>query len=374
MAGFGNAEINIFCIILLFILFLNMHRRSGEYLSDQKTFFVLLGAVAALLVLDSIQWVCDGLPGALAHNINQISSVFYYLLQPFPCMIWCIYVRYQITMDVRETLKGVKLLLIPFVLNAVMSVLSYFFKYYFYIDQNNFYHRSDLFWVFVVLSYCYFVYAAVYIIVNRARVEKKVFFSLMIFSLPPLLGSILQILHYGLSLSWPGCTLSLVIIYINIQKDQLYTDHLTGLYNRRLLDIHLDSCLKKNGESDGIGVIMMDIDDFKSINDTYGHVVGDQALVEMASVLKKSVEKEGFIARYGGDEFIVVVPAKDSSDIERVVNEIERKIRLQNERGSAQYKISLTMGYKKFKCGRGFSKFDVISMIDKQMYDAKVKY
>lgn len=81
-----------------------------------------------------------------------------------------------------------------------------------------------------------------------------------------------------------------------------------------------------------------------------------------------------FCLCWSGDEFVVIVPAKDLSDIERVANEIERNIRLQNEQSNAQYKISLTMGYKKFNCRRGFSKFDVLSMIDKQMYDAKVKY
>lgn len=371
MAGLSNATINIFCILLLTILFLNVFRRNGKYLPDQKLFFYMMVSVAVLLVLDTIQWVCDGVPGDLSQSVNRISCVFYYMVQPIPCVCWCLYIRYQVTMDVGEMNQERAMLLVPFILNAIMSVLSYFFEYYFYIDNNNYYHRGEYFWLFVVFAYCYFAYAVWYVLINRAKIDRKVFISLVVFLLAPVIGSVLQILHYGLSLTWPGCSLSLVIIYINIQKDQLYTDHLTGLYNRRLLDIHLNSSLKKSRESVRIGVIMMDIDDFKSINDAFGHVVGDNALIELALVLKKSVGKEGFIARYGGDEFVAVISAKDSNDIKQVTDAIERNLKLFNERGSAPYKIEISTGQEIFECGGNISKHDVLNIIDKKMYNNK---
>lgn len=371
MAGINNATINIFCIVLLAILLLNMFHRSGKYLPDQKLFMHMAAMTIILLVLDTLQWVFDGRMGSLPQDVIRISSALYYLIQPLPGVIWCLYVRYQISMDIEETKDGLMLLIIPFALNTVMSVLSYFFEYYFYIDNQNFYHRGEYFWIFVIFAYCYFLYAGIYLHFNRDKIDRHVFNSLILFLLPPVVGGLVQIFHYGMSLTWPCSSLSLVLIYINIQKDQLYTDHLTGLYNRRLLDIHLNSCLRKKRKPGSIGVIMMDIDDFKFINDSFGHVEGDKALIETALILKKSVGKDGFIARYGGDEFVAVVPAKDSSDIKEVADSIERNLKYYNEHSGAPYKIIISMGREIFECGGEVSKLDVLNTIDEKMYSCK---
>ncbi len=371
MAGINNATINIFCVFLLAILLFNMYFRNGKYLPDQKMFIYMLLSTGMLLILDTMQWTFDGHPGALPQNIIRASSVFYYMIQPLPGLLWCLYARYQISMDVQEMNAGRMLLIIPLALNAVISVLSYFFEYYFYIDSSNYYHRGEYFWLFVVFAYCYFVYAAIYLHFNREKVDRHVFNSLIVFLVPPVAGSLVQIFHYGMSLTWPCSSLSLVLIYINIQKDQLNTDHLTGLYNRRLLDIHLNSSLRKKRKSGSIGVIMMDIDDFKFINDNFGHVEGDRALTETAIILKKSIGREGFIARYGGDEFVAVVPADDLNDVQAVKDVIERNIDFFNEHSGTPYKIVISMGLEIFECGAAVSTDDVLSTIDRNMYGNK---
>jgi two-component system cell cycle response regulator len=87
------------------------------------------------------------------------------------------------------------------------------------------------------------------------------------------------------------------------------TDGLTGLYNRRYLNAHLDTLLAHaSGTLKGVSLIMFDIDHFKQINDTYGHAVGDEVLIEMAKRALGNVRGFDLIARYGGEEFIVVMP------------------------------------------------------------------
>lgn len=373
MAGFANVEINIFSGILLLILFISVFRRCGEYLPDQKLFVFLLISTAMLLLTDSMQWILDGKPDALSRNTNLIATGIYYTIEVLPAMLWCLYVRYEFTMDIQETMKTVKLFAVLFAANAVFSILSCFYGMFFYIDENNFYRRGDWFWVNTALIYCFMVYASAYVVVNRKKLEKNILLSLLAFPLPPILGSVIQIAHFGIALIWPGVALSLVIVYIYVQKNQLYTDHLTGLYNRRLLDIRLDSYLKKSGEVSSIGVIMLDINDFKSINDALGHVVGDQALVETANILKKSISREGFIARYGGDEFVAVVPAKGFSDIEHIVNEIQRNIALYNNRDNSLFSVTLSVGYEIFECCGAFSRTEVLSSIDRRMYKDKTR-
>lgn len=371
MPGYANAEVNLFSIIILLILFINMHRRDGKYLPDQKLFLYMVASDALVLVFDSVQWIIDGKPGMLVYYVNLISTVLYYLFTVVPCMLWCLYVRYQFKMDIKEMMRAKILLVLPFLINAAMSIMSYFNGAFFYIDEMNYYQRGEYFWLSVSLTYAYFLYALIYTLLNKKNTERKIFLSLMLFPIPPLLGSVIQVAHFGIALIWPGVAIALLTIYINIQNNQLYTDHLTGLYNRRLLDLHLYECLKNKTKQGSVGVIMIDIDQFKLINDEFGHVIGDQVLVETANVLKKSVGREGFIARYGGDEFVAVVPVKDVNDIERVIGELECNIARQNERRNEQYKIRLSMGYEIFKCGGAFSKNDVLSIIDRRMYEEK---
>jgi two-component system cell cycle response regulator len=87
------------------------------------------------------------------------------------------------------------------------------------------------------------------------------------------------------------------------------TDSLTGLYNRRYFEVHLQKLLQKNMQSKkAMAVLMMDIDHFKSINDTHGHAVGDEILKVFAKRVQDSLRSFDLVARLGGEEFVVILP------------------------------------------------------------------
>jgi len=95
-------------------------------------------------------------------------------------------------------------------------------------------------------------------------------------------------------------------------QDQSVRDPLTGLYNRRFLETTLEEVLRHSGENGpGTGIIMADLDGFKLFNDTFGHDAGDHVLREVGRVFRRSVRSEDIVCRYGGEEFLMVVP--DSS-------------------------------------------------------------
>ena len=94
-----------------------------------------------------------------------------------------------------------------------------------------------------------------------------------------------------------------------ISLSMALTDGLTGLYNRRYLDVHLQKIIAKNIENKkDMAVLILDIDHFKSVNDTYGHDVGDEVLKVFAERLKDSTRSFDLVARMGGEEFVVVLP------------------------------------------------------------------
>ncbi|MEM7651225.1 MAG: PleD family two-component system response regulator [Pseudomonadota bacterium] len=105
------------------------------------------------------------------------------------------------------------------------------------------------------------------------------------------------------------------------------TDSLTGLYNRRYLEVHLDKLLKKNQESKkSLAVLMIDIDHFKPVNDTHGHKAGDEALKIFAKRLMDNLRSFDLVARMGGEEFVAILPDVSERRTYMVAERLRRAI------------------------------------------------
>lgn len=105
-------------------------------------------------------------------------------------------------------------------------------------------------------------------------------------------------------------------------------DHLTGLYNRRFLTMQMDREVSRaTRQGSYMSVVMIDLDDFKLVNDKYGHLVGDLYLNQFAEVLTGSVRKEDYVCRYGGDGFALVLSESSKQDALMVIDRIKHQTR-----------------------------------------------
>ena len=103
---------------------------------------------------------------------------------------------------------------------------------------------------------------------------------------------------------------------LNQTEELIRTDELTGLYNRRGLTLHLQEC-RRQGVTTGLGLILVDCDRFKQINDDHGHLVGDRVLQNIASILRSVAGADDVACRLGGDEFCLLVRAQDRDEVLR---------------------------------------------------------
>src|SRR5690606_25616506 len=117
---------------------------------------------------------------------------------------------------------------------------------------------------------------------------------------------IAQSIHYGISYSLNAIALSITILYIFVQNKRMKSDYLTGTFNRRQLDYYLQDKIKAARKHEPFTAILVDLDDFKKINDSFGHPIGDKALIKAADIIRESISEHDFLARFGGDEFFVV--------------------------------------------------------------------
>ena len=202
-------------------------------------FLTILAFNALVLIVDTLMWVMNGSQGIGMREGNLIITMTYYILNPIPCMLWSLYADYMINNDVMRLKRITLPLSVPMLINTALSVTSLLTGYTFYIDSNNVYHRGSFFLAMALICYLYLFYTFVYIIKNKRKIDKNDYHSLMFFAIPPFIGGLLQTFFYGLSLVWVCMAISMLVIFINIQNNQLYTDYLTGLFNRRQLDKHL---------------------------------------------------------------------------------------------------------------------------------------
>jgi diguanylate cyclase (GGDEF)-like protein len=148
-------------------------------------------------------------------------------------------------------------------------------------------------------------------------------------------------------------------------------DNLTGVYNRRYTRMAFPKILRKIEKKKGyLGVIVIDIDNFKKINDIYGHTMGDKVLVTITSTLKKTMRPTDIIARWGGDEFILLISGIDKSKLHSFLNRFSKEIENLNYFKEIKGLISASMGVAIYPSDAE-TLDNLIEIADRNMYDNK---
>ncbi|MEO2280817.1 GGDEF domain-containing response regulator [Pseudoalteromonas pernae] len=164
-----------------------------------------------------------------------------------------------------------------------------------------------------------------------------------------------------------------------LHVDQLvkltFRDSLTELYNRHYLNVEIESVIKQAVRSqEPIGVLMMDLDYFKAYNDHYGHQQGDQCLRQVAACITNTIRRPQDIAiRYGGEEFLVVLPFTNEEGVSCVAQQILDAVAQQNiaHEKSPLNRVSISIGGVCCTNAHEYSLFQLISIADKALYNAK---
>lgn len=161
---------------------------------------------------------------------------------------------------------------------------------------------------------------------------------------------------------------------IDLTRRAAITDSLTGAYNRRFFDEMLKKQIalaKRRNEP--LGLVIADLDHFKNINDTYGHIVGDQALQQIASIMKNSIRSSDVLARYGGEEFVIIMPSIDISNTLRKAEGLRQQVesfQFQIDSAGRSPQITISIGVSSFP-NHGTEYETLIAAADLALYKAK---
>ena len=149
-------------------------------------------------------------------------------------------------------------------------------------------------------------------------------------------------------------------------------DNLTGMYNRAQLETFVNYQLKNLKKDKKFFLILLDLDKFKEINDTYGHLVGDDALINAANLIRSSCKKKtDYVASLGGDEFAIIGQCDDAQAVDMIVARMHEVVENFNKTGKKPYNILFSAGYAICDGNASTTLDKMISEADDRMYEEK---
>lgn len=288
-------------------------------------------------------------------NINIFLNVMGFSLTPIiPIVITLIFNRRIFTTH--------RLWLIPTLINIIAAVLSPLFGFIFYVDSNNQYMRGESFFIFIIV----YVFNFLFLIINTLKMGKKYNYpivgKMLVLSLFTLAGTSIQLVYPPALSSWHCVTLTLFLYLIVLSDFDSSFDTLTGLYNRATFDKAIKDIVKPKA----LSIIILDINDFKYVNDTYGHDYGDKVIRTVAAVVRESFNKHYKCYRYGGDEISIISNEIDTERIESYLSGMTNALAKIRDKGEPIPTVSY--GYSIFTGDEPFDLDKIFKEADNQMY------
>ncbi len=364
------AQTDLFAILMLLILLLNMRRVSDLKSQPARVFSLLVWSIILNIAADFAAHALDGFQSAAA---IQAAVVLLFMLNPVTAYLWFLYTDYYLFGSEERLRKLALPAAAPLADNAVFALLNPWTGLMFTLDEGNAFHNGKFIIVLYASIYIYLLAAMVQLIHNRKKLAKGELLPMLLYALPPFAGSLVQANYYKVLLIWPLTALSLLVIYTFVQSKTIHTDHLTNLFNRREFDKRLAELADKKHTDNLLAGIVLDIDNFKQINDRYGHKAGDSALRAFCAVMRDSFRQYDFVARTGGDEFAVILELKTATQLDRIIRRLQANVDAFNKTGTLPFPLSVSTGSGLYDPSTVSSPAVFFEMLDARMYENKKK-
>ena len=373
----GMSSLNIQSIIVndavgVVLLIIILVTKGWSLPARKKESYMLLGMILVSItncIADAVVACFDGKPGTLSNWIAYAGNTYLYLYN----LIIGIGVIYIISKHIDKVIYVNQVIFFTIItsLEVVLLIINFFKPVVFKISSENVYHRETLYYLYVVAGFGLIIYGYMIYLYGKLKSASVRYFPAWQFLLPILLSAVTQTLMYGISLQPVSFAIAFSAMVICLQNECRFIDKLTGVYNRYELDKLQKSFIKKRKER--VGAIMIDMNDFKSINDNYSHTEGDNALVEFADILTNSIKTEGVVIRFAGDEFVVILRRFKSESLDPYIESIRNALNERNNTSKKPYKLSAAIGGDIFDY-KNVSEGDFMKHIDALMYKDKDDY
>lgn len=337
--------------------------------SENNYIRYLVIAILVTNIINPIPFYVDGHTSLFAIVSIRVVDFLTYFSNLVVGYLWSCIVATHINMKLTRVNKYIVNSIC--IVSTLLLFVNIFYPIVYYFDENNVYHRGPLSIYYSVIEMIFALYGIVlYILAKRDGGVLK-FFPVWQFVLPVVIGVVVQRMHYGISIIIPCGAISVLGLLLGLKNTRLFGDPLTNTYNRFYLNYIQNKLVgRKSGD---FVVMMLDMNDFKAINDNYGHAEGDEALKETARILVDSVGTLGSVTRYAGDEFVIILNTRNEGIGLRTVEKIRKSMDEYNSHSSKEYKLSVSVGITTADL-KHQSLDEVMNIVDGKMYEDKKRF
>ena len=365
--SFSVLTANIISILLIGTLYL-ANRQKAEYDRDMRLLQQIMVTIGIANISDCCVYYLAGSSNIVIKVLVFLSGSGLFLGNVMIGYLWAKFIMVHMNIpfsDIRRNIyRTIGLVAI------VLLVINIFYPLVFSVSDGR-YQRGFAYIIFLIFA-AFYILDSLYLYVKRVKKNGSLkLFPVHIFLIPVILGVVIQAFFVEIAITWTSIAISVAGIMTALKNEIIFTDCLTGLYNRVYLEfLHKRACNKKDCWVSGI---MIDLNGFKQINDNYGHAEGDLALCIVADLLRKSFSEYGVVTRYAGDEFVIMLNTTDDQLIQKIIKSAKKNFVTENEKNDKPYQLSASMGYAITNLSNETID-DFMNRIDEQMYQDKMKY
>lgn len=365
--SFSVLTANIISILLIGTLYL-ANRQKAEYDRDMRLLQQMMVTIGIANMSDCCVYYLAGSSNIVIKVLVFLSGSGLFLGNVMIGYLWAKFIMVHMNIPFSDIRRNIYQTI--GLISIVLLVINIFYPLVFSVSDGR-YQRGFAYIIFLIFA-AFYILDSLYLYVKRVKKNGSLkLFPVHIFLIPVILGVVIQAFFVEIAITWTSIAISVAGIMTALKNEIIFTDCLTGLYNRVYLEfLHKRACNKKDCWVSGI---MIDLNGFKQINDNYGHAEGDLALCIVADLLRKSFSEYGVVTRYAGDEFVIMLNTTDDQLIQKIIKSAKKNFVTENEKNDKPYQLSASMGYAITNLSNETID-DFMNRIDEQMYQDKMKY
>lgn len=365
-----RVDLLVYSIIINIIMYFYLSQNGKSEGFSVVLFRRIIASTILVSIAEAISWSTGEFGNTSQIAVHYWSNVVFLANIGLTAAFGLGYLDYKIFGNAEAYKKRIFVYLIPTYLNIGFAVFNHFSRgFLFNIDHNNVYTRGIAANVSSGFLYVFAILVVINFYKHKKLVTGRVAQAITIYVFVPILGSVLQMLAYGTTFGMPAYTLASFLTFLLVEKDEMARDPLTQLYTRANLENRLRYKLKSY---EPFTVILIDLNDFKLINDTYGHLEGDRVLQKVSEILTHSINVEDMVCRYGGDEFFILI--ENSKNIEsNFIEALDESVERYNRANQKPYDVKLSYGMEYVADPRHIKLEALIHRIDQEMYEDKIR-
>lgn len=366
--------LNFFTSFLLVLLLIFQNKSSR--LQKGRKYSAILKCTLVLLLSESIGRIGETYPNDFL-IFAQIGYFIIFLLDPVDILFAVYYMDCWMDDGNKKPRATFRIAFEIFaVTNFVLVFLATVFKTkWFYYFEDSVYYRGEFFYPRAILLMIFICLLVVYAIAFRNNIMSEYKQAVLFLPAFAFIGSVLQVFLAELDTTYAGISLGCLILFFFYQSRDVNVDYLSGLLNRRGLDIKMQDMVK-NAASTGrdFTAVMIDIDNFKEINDSLGHDAGDKAIKVVADILVDIFGENAYIGRFGGDEFCIVVEEASKYEVSKKIDILHTHVAKASRKHGWPNGVDVSCGFEEYYHASGMSAKEFQQIIDRLMYNEKQRH